>query len=160
MNFRFAQMVGKPGAFWLDKSLLELKMSTEPTPQKHPSRKPRSGPKNLQNRPSKPGAKAQRLEAKARAVQAGAERAKDTKRKVLLGACVMAVAKAQGWDLSALCLGQQPLADYLVRDDDRALFSLPPIPVLTAQVQAPEAQALKCRPQVSQLADLAVEFTA
>ena len=43
--------------------------------------------------------------------------------------------------IAALHIGQQPLADYLVRDDDRALFSLPPIPLLTAQVQAQEEGA-------------------
>ena len=121
-------------------------MSTEPTPKKTPLQKAKERAEELAKQAQQARAKAQRLEAKARAVQAGAERAKDTKRKVLLGAYVMAQAKAQGWDLSALCLGQQPLADYLVRDDDRALFSLPLIPVLTAQVQAPEAQGAEVPP--------------
>ena len=115
-------------------------MSTEQTTKKTPVQKAKERAEALAKQAQQARAKAQRLEAKARAMQAGAERSRDTKRKVLLGAYLMAQVKAQGWDLSALNIGQQPLADYLVRDEDRALFSLPPIPVLTAQVQEPESE--------------------
>ena len=115
-------------------------MSTEKTTKKTPLQKAKERAEALAKQAQQARAKAQRLEAKARAMQAGAERSRDTKRKVLLGAYLMAQVKAQGWDLSALNIGQQPLADYLVRDEDRALFSLPPIPVLTAQVQEPESE--------------------
>lgn len=115
-------------------------MSTEQTTKKTPLQKAKERAEALAKQAQQARAKAQRLEAKARAMQAGAERSRDTKRKVLLGAYLMAQVKAQGWDLSALNIGQQPLADYLVRDEDRALFSLPPIPVLTAQVQEPESE--------------------
>lgn len=115
-------------------------MSTEQTTKKTPVQKAKERAEALAKQAQQARAKAQRLEAKARAMQAGAERSRDTKRKVLIGAYVMAQAKAQGWELAALNIGQQTLADYLVRDEDRALFSLPPIPLLTAQVQAPEAQ--------------------
>ena len=115
-------------------------MSTEQTTKKTPLQKAKERAESLAKQAQQARAKAQRLEAKARAMQAGAERSRDTKRKVLLGAYLMAQVKAQGWDLSALNIGQQPLADYLVRDEDRALFSLPPIPVLTAQVQEPESE--------------------
>ena len=115
-------------------------MSTEQTTKKTPLQKAKERAAELAKQAQQARAKAQRLEAKARAMQAGAERSRETKRKVLLGAYVMAQVKAQGWDLSALNIGQQPLADYLVRDEDRALFSLPPIPVLTAQVQEPESE--------------------
>ena len=115
-------------------------MSTEQTTKKTPLQKAKERAEALAKQAQQARAKAQRLEAKARAMQAGAERSRETKRKVLLGAYVMAQVKAQGWDLSALNIGQQPLADYLVRDEDRALFSLPPIPVLTAQVQEPESE--------------------
>ena len=121
-------------------------MSTEQTTKKTPLQKAKERAEALAKQAQQARAKAQRLEAKARAMQAGAERSRDTKRKVLLGAYLMAQVKAQGWDLSALNIGQQPLADYLVRDEDRALFSLPPIPVLTAQVQAPEAQGAEVPP--------------
>ena len=115
-------------------------MSTEQTTKKTPLQKAKERAEALSKQAQQARVKAQRLEAKARAMQAGAERSRDTKRKVLLGAYLMAQVKAQGWDLSALNIGQQPLADYLVRDEDRALFSLPPIPVLTAQVQEPESE--------------------
>lgn len=111
-------------------------MSTEQTTKKTPVQKAKERAEALAKQAQQARAKAQRLEAKARAMQAGAERSRDTKRKVLLGAYLMAQVKAQGWDLSALNIGQQPLADYLVRDEDRALFSFPPLPVLTQLVQA------------------------
>ena len=95
-------------------------------------------------------AKAQRLEAMERAKEAGVRRAEETRRKVLLGAYLLAQVKAEGWDLSALHIGQQPLADYLTRDDDRALFGLPPIPVLTTLVQQAEGAEA---PPASQPAD-------
>lgn len=122
-------------------------MSTETIPKKTQLEKAKERAETLAKQAQQARAKAQRLEAKARAQQAGAERSRDTKRKVLLGAYVMAQAKAQGWDLSALHIGQQPLADYLVRDEDRALFSLPPIPVLTAQVQEPESEGAAAPPE-------------
>lgn len=125
-------------------------MNTETTQKKTPLQKAKERAEALAKQAQQARAKAQRLEAKARAQQAGAERAKDTKRKVLLGAYVMAQAKANGWNLKELHIGQQPLADYLVRDEDRALFSLPPIPVLTAQVQEPESEGAEAPPASQQ----------
>ena len=100
-------------------------MTTETTPKKTALQKARERAEALAKQAQQAKEKAQRLEAKARAVQAGAERAKDTKRKVLLGAYLLAQARAQGWELAALHVGQQPLADYLTRPEDRALFQLP-----------------------------------
>ena len=111
-------------------------MNTEATQKKTPLQKAKERAEALAKQAQQARVKAQRLESKARAQQAGVERSRDTKRKVLIGAYVMAQAKAQGWELAALHIGQQPLADYLVRDEDRALFSLPPLPVLTQLVQA------------------------
>lgn len=111
-------------------------MSTETIPKKTPLQKAKERAAELAKQAQQARYKAQRLEAKERALQAGKDRAQDTKRKVLLGAYVMAQAKANGWNLKELHIGQQPLADYLVRDEDRALFSLPPLPVLTQLVQA------------------------
>jgi hypothetical protein len=56
-----------------------------------------------------------------------AARAEETRRKILLGAYLLAQAQAQGWDLAALKIGQQTLDQYLTKSDDRALFSLPPL---------------------------------
>lgn len=111
-------------------------MNNETIPKKTALQKAKERAEELAKQAQQARAKAQRLEAKERALQAGKERAQDTKRKVLLGAYVMAQAKANGWNLKELHIGQQTLADYLTRDEDRALFSLPPLPVLTQLVQA------------------------
>lgn len=111
-------------------------MNNETIPKKTALQKAKERAEELAKQAQQARSKAQRLEAKERALQAGKDRAQDTKRKVLLGAYVMAQAKANGWNLKELHIGQQPLADYLVRDEDRALFSLPPLPVLTQLVQA------------------------
>ena len=111
-------------------------MNTETTQKKTPLQKAKERAEALAKQAQQARVKAQRLEAKARAQQAGAERSRDTKRKVLLGAYLLAQVRTQGWELAALNIGQQPLADYLTREEDRALFGLPPIPVLTELVQA------------------------
>ena len=111
-------------------------MNTETIPKKTQLQKAKERAEELAKQAQQARSKAQLLEAKKRALQAGKDRAQDTKRKFLLGAYVMAQAKANGWNLKELHIGQQPLADYLVRDEDRALFSLPPLPVLTQLVQA------------------------
>lgn len=65
-------------------------------------------------------AEVQAREARRRAAAAKKERADDTRRKILIGACV----SAQG--VSAELMRQ--LDAYLQRDDDRALFNLEPLP--------------------------------
>lgn len=67
-------------------------------------------------------ARLKHLQAKA---QQEAERAADTRRKILLGAYVIAQAQAQGWAIPSLDLGAGSLSGYLNRDEDRALFGLP-----------------------------------
>lgn len=99
-------------------------MTTETAPKKTALQRAKERAEALGKQAQQAKAKAKRLEAQARAQQAGAERARDTKRKVLLGAYVLAQARAQGWDLSALHIGQQTLADFLIHPEDRALFSL------------------------------------
>ena len=113
-------------------------MNTETTQKKTPLQKAKERAEALAKQAQQARAKAQRLEAKARAQQAGAERSRDTKRKVLLGAYLLAQVRAQGWELAALNIGQQPLADYLTRPEDRALFGLQPLPEALA---APEPSA-------------------
>ena len=81
-----------------------------------------------------------RLKHEKKKADESAEREKDTRRKILLGAYVMAQAKSQGWELAGLCLGQQTLADYLTRQEDRALFGLQPLPEAQA-LAAPEPSA-------------------
>ena len=53
------------------------------------------------------------------------ERKSDTRRKILAGAAVLQWA-AKDNDFSAKLVAE--LKRFLVRDDDRALFSLPPLP--------------------------------
>ena len=74
-----------------------------------------------------------RLKHEKKKADESAARAVDTRRKVLLGAYVMAQAQVQGWELSALNIGQQTLSDYLTREDDRALFGLQPLAAVAAQ---------------------------
>lgn len=77
-----------------------------------------------------------RLKHEKKKADESAAKALDTRRKILLGAYVMAQAQAQGWELAALNIGQQPLAEYLTREDDRALFGLP----VAAVAAQPEGQ--------------------
>lgn len=79
-----------------------------------------------------------RLKHEKKKADESAEREKDTRRKILLGAYLMAQSKAQSWDLSALQIGQQTLADYLTRPEDRALFDLQPLPPEVPVLAAPE----------------------
>ena len=74
-----------------------------------------------------------RLKHEKKKADESAARALDTRRKILLGAYVLAQAQAQGWELSAPNIGQQPLADYLTRPEDRALFGLQPLAAVAAQ---------------------------
>lgn len=64
-----------------------------------------------------------------------AKRKADTRRKVLAGAAVLAAAKAderQQAQLTAM------LDSYLKRDDDRALFDLPPLPETSDSSDQPD----------------------
>jgi hypothetical protein len=66
----------------------------------------------------------QKREAKEKYQQSKAERAADTRRKILLGAVVLGRVARSEWTKEQL----DNLAQELTRDDDRALFGLPPIP--------------------------------
>ena len=63
------------------------------------------------------------------------ERKSDTRRKVLAGAAVLEWAKRDN-EFSSRLMAE--LKAFLVRDDDRALFNLPPLPKLPKQ---PERKA-------------------
>ena len=60
------------------------------------------------------------------------ERKLDTRRKVLAGATVLEWAKRDS-DFSARLMME--LKTFLVRDGDRALFNLPPVPKLVKQTE-------------------------
>jgi hypothetical protein len=68
-------------------------------------------------------AQKQRMEARQRAKTSKEERAKDTRRKILVGALVLAKAE-KGEDIPTKL---PDITNELTRDDDRALFGLPPL---------------------------------
>lgn len=68
----------------------------------------------------------QKQAAKARHEQAKRERAADTRRKVLIGAMVLEQMQKKGIGPGLMTYEEVRLADWLTRDDDRALFGLPP----------------------------------
>jgi hypothetical protein len=65
----------------------------------------------------------QQAEARLRAIETKRRRSQDTRRKILIGAAVLD-AQARG-EVTGL---QDVLDKYLLREDDRALFGLPPKP--------------------------------
>jgi hypothetical protein len=68
-------------------------------------------------------AKRQQIEARKRAAEAKAKRAADTRKKILVGAAVLAMVQRGDWKEEYLL----EIMDYaLSRDDDRALFGLGP----------------------------------
>ena len=73
------------------------------------------------------------IEARKRATLAKAQRAQDTRRKVLVGAVVLAKVERGEWPPERLA---QLMDGALSRDDDRALFGLAPRPT---QAPAPAA---------------------
>ena len=65
----------------------------------------------------------QRIEARARALNRSRERKADTRRKILIGATILARIDRHELDHADL---EAWLDAHLTRDDDRALFELPP----------------------------------
>lgn len=79
----------------------------------------------LQKRLEQLKAQERKAQARAAAAASAAARKQDTRRKILAGA-VVAEAIAAGELAQEQC--RRWLNAYLVRDDDRALFGLPPAP--------------------------------
>jgi hypothetical protein len=65
----------------------------------------------------------QNIEARKKAIATKRERKADTRRKILIGATVMARVDRHELDAAQL---KSWLNQHLTRDDDRALFDLPP----------------------------------
>ena len=70
-------------------------------------------------------AKKAQIEARQRAAQAKKTRAEDTRKKVLVGAVVLARVARGDWPADRF---RDMMNQALTRSDDRALFDLPPIP--------------------------------
>ena len=69
-------------------------------------------------------AKKQQIEARKRALETKEERAKDTRRKILVGAAILTKVERGEWPRDKLLA---MLDSALTRTDDRALFDLPVI---------------------------------
>lgn len=67
-------------------------------------------------------ARKQKLEARKRAAERKVERSQDTRRKILVGAAILAKVERGEWPKDKLLA---MLDTALTRDDDRALFELP-----------------------------------
>ena len=67
-------------------------------------------------------AKKQQIESRKRVLETKEERAKDTRRKILVGAAILAKVERGEWPRDKLLT---MLDSALTRSDDRALFSLP-----------------------------------
>lgn len=81
--------------------------------------------KLLEDKLKQEKAKKQKLEARKRHIESKANRATDTRKKILVGA-FMLDRMAKNEETKNKVLGQ--LDQYLTRPDDRELFSLPPLP--------------------------------
>ena len=88
----------------------------------------RARAQDLAKKAAQAKAKAQKLEQKIKSLEAGKARAIETRQKILLGAYLLAQAKktGSGYDFSRMTFGEVTLDSYLVRDDDRQIFGLPP----------------------------------
>lgn len=91
--------------------------------------------KAAQDRLKKAKAAQQRAEARKRAAASKAERAKETRRKVLVGAFVLEKFR----DIRRLSVNDATFSDWLKRADDRELFGLPPLDDKSRQAQPPKA---------------------
>lgn len=77
----------------------------------------------LQNKLKEAKAKKQRLDAKKRAKERNISREQDTRRKILVGAVYLGLTEGDDKKKKEL---KEHMNKALVRDDDRALFDLPP----------------------------------
>jgi response regulator RpfG family c-di-GMP phosphodiesterase len=78
----------------------------------------------LQNKLKEAKAKKQRLDAKKRAKERNISREQDTRRKILVGAVYLGLTEGDDKKKKEL---KEHMNKALVRDDDRALFDLPPL---------------------------------
>lgn len=65
-----------------------------------------------------------KIEARQRAAEAKKKRADDTRRKILVGAAILARVESGKWPKDRL---MEMMGEVLTRPDDRALFELPPV---------------------------------
>lgn len=80
----------------------------------------------LEEKLKKAKARRQKEQARIKSAESKKERAKDTRRKILTGAVVLARLDRGVWPKDKF---RAMMDDDLTRDDDRALFDLAPLPV-------------------------------
>ncbi len=68
-------------------------------------------------------AQKQKIDARKRAAESKQKRATETRKKILIGAAIQSMIERGQWSAENL---QQIMDQALIRDDDRALFNLPP----------------------------------
>ena len=78
----------------------------------------------LENKLKQAKARKQKIEAQKRAAERKVERSQDTRRKILVGAAILAKVDREEWPKDKLLA---MLDSTLTRIDDRALFDLPPV---------------------------------
>ncbi len=79
-------------------------------------------------------AKLQKIEARRRAMEAKRTRQQDTRRKILVGAAILAKVERGAWPKEKLLAMMDAV---LTRPDDRALFDLPALPAVQPQQPSP-----------------------
>lgn len=83
--------------------------------------------KALEERLKQEKAKKAKLEARKRATEAKAQRAAETRRKILVGSYVLEMIKREDKEVTKLKVGGTSFPSWLTRKDDRGLFGLPEI---------------------------------
>lgn len=68
-------------------------------------------------------AQKQKIDARKRAAESKQKRATETRKKILIGAAIQSMIERGQWTAENL---QKIMDQTLIRDDDRALFNLPP----------------------------------
>ena len=84
--------------------------------------------KALQEKLKQEKAKKQKMEARKKQAEVKIQRATDTRKKILLGAFVMALHEKNGIHAGQFTYESESFASWLTRDDDRALFGLSVLP--------------------------------
>lgn len=80
--------------------------------------------KDLEEKLKQAKALKQKVEARAKAAENKQKRAADTRRKILVGAAILAKVERGEWPKDKML---EMMSQQLIRDDDRTLFDLAPV---------------------------------
>lgn len=84
--------------------------------------------KTLEDKLKQEKAKKQKIEARKKTLESKAQRAADTRKKILIGAYVLEEMQNVKHVPSLYKYSEKTFDSWLVRDDDRGLFGLNPLP--------------------------------